>query len=133
MQTSTSFASAHVFPGGNLSGFHDGGDLASLESDVEGIAHRDGPAYRLAAVRETFEESGILLARGKSLGGDGESKGGDGGKGEGQLLDVSEEVKEVGRREVHSNRVRFGEWLSGVGGVADLGEFFFSGGKGKGV
>ena len=93
-----------------------------MESSAEGVhvAHRDGPAYRLAAVRETFEESGILLARGKGRGGSGESKG------EGQLLDVSKEVKEVGRREVHSHRVRFGEWLDGIGGVADLGEFFFN-------
>ncbi len=104
MQTSTSFASAHVFPGGNLSSFHDGAfpDLESLN------IHQDSEAYRLAAVRETFEESGILLARKKGIVGE-------------DLLEVEDEVRERGRKEVHANRVRFGEWLEGVGGVPDLG------------
>lgn len=74
-----------MFPGGNVSNFHDhyhgngnsGGssDEVSSKASVEvGSAsafetgdvtaiHRDGPAYRLAAIRETFEESGLLLAR----------------------------------------------------------------------
>jgi hypothetical protein len=106
VQSSSSFASAHVFPGGNLSAFHEG-DLPPLES-LE--IHQDSEAYRLAAVRETFEESGILLARRKE---------GDAG-----LLDIGPEVLNAGRKEVHANKVKFGEWLSGIGGVADLGTSF---------
>ncbi|KAK3693336.1 hypothetical protein B0T22DRAFT_496170 [Podospora appendiculata] len=100
VQTSSSFASAHVFPGGNISPFHDGAlpDLQSLD------IHQDSEVYRLAAVRETFEESGILLVR----------KAGAVG-----LLDVPEHVREAGRKEVHANRIKFTDWLESVGGVAD--------------
>ncbi|KAK4446409.1 putative nudix hydrolase 7 [Podospora aff. communis PSN243] len=101
VQTSTSFASAHVFPGGNLSSFHEG-ELPPLESEE---IHRDSEAYRLAAVRETFEESGILLAR---------RQGGS------ELLSVSSEVMEAGRKEVHGNRVKFVDWLRSIGGTPDL-------------
>ncbi|KAK1752696.1 putative nudix hydrolase 7 [Echria macrotheca] len=104
VQTSSSFASAHVFPGGNLSGFHDG-EL------VGGDVHVDSEAYRLAAVRETFEESGILLVKRRVDGG---------GEGEGGLVRVDEEAVERGRREVHANKVRFGEWVGSVGGVIDV-------------
>lgn len=102
---STSFASAHVFPGGNLSSFHEGDDYP-LPKDAE--LHRDSEAYRLAAVRETFEESGILLARRQDGGG---------------LLELSEEELEEGRREVFGDRVKFTAWLEGKGGEADIGEF----------
>lgn len=107
VQTSSSFASAHVFPGGNLSSFHDG------ELTVVGgpAMHEDGPAYRLAAVRETFEESGILLAK---KAGQSRERG---------LLHVPDEVREAGRREVHANRARFTEWLKSVGGEPDVGMF----------
>ncbi|KAK3335162.1 hypothetical protein B0T19DRAFT_395051 [Cercophora scortea] len=100
VQTSSSFASAHVFPGGNISPFHDGAlpDLHSLD------IHQDSDVYRLAAVRETFEESGILLAR----------KAGSVG-----LLDVPEDIREAGREEVHANHIKFTDWLESVGGVAD--------------
>lgn len=109
MQTSSSFASAHVFPGGNLSSFHDG-ELPALGSRA---MHDDGPAYRLAAVRETFEESGILLAK-------------KAGQGRGNwLLYVPDEVREKGRREVHAGRVRFTEWLNSVGGEPDVGMLVF--------
>ncbi|KAK3356264.1 hypothetical protein B0H65DRAFT_545463 [Neurospora tetraspora] len=99
---STSFASAHVFPGGNLSSFHEGDDYP-LPKDAE--LHRDSEAYRLAAVRETFEESGILLARRQDGGG---------------LLELSEEELEEGRREVFGDRVKFTAWLEGKGGEADI-------------
>lgn len=59
VQTSTSFPSAHVFPGGNLSAFHE----PALPPPTSPEYHQDSPAYRLAALRETFEESGILLAK----------------------------------------------------------------------
>ncbi|KAM7194640.1 nucleoside diphosphate-linked moiety X motif 19, mitochondrial [Naviculisporaceae sp. PSN 640] len=100
VQTSTSFASAHVFPGGNLSSFHEG-PLPDHGSDS---LHEDGLVYRLAAVRETFEESGILLAKKKDAEG---------------LLDVSDETREAGRKAVHGNTIRFVDWLDSVGGIPD--------------
>lgn len=105
VHTSSSFASAHVFPGGNLSSFHDG----SLPASDSPAFHEDGPAYRLAAIRETFEESGILLAR--KLG---QSR--DQG-----LLHVPDDVREAGRRQVHGNQVKFTEWLKNLGGEPDVG------------
>ncbi|KAK1776834.1 hypothetical protein QBC45DRAFT_452906 [Copromyces sp. CBS 386.78] len=99
---SSSFASAHVFPGGNLSDFHEG-DYYPLPQGVE--LHRDSEAYRLAAVRETFEESGILLAR---------------RKGGGELLELSEEELEEGRKQVFGDRVKFTAWLESKGGEADV-------------
>jgi len=104
VHTSTSFASAHVFPGGNLSSFHEG-EVPPLESHE---IHKESEAYRLAAVRETFEESGLLLARKRD---------------ESELLSVPSEVLEVGRKEVHGNRTRFIDWLQTIGGTPDLGEF----------
>ncbi|KFA48462.1 hypothetical protein S40293_00447 [Stachybotrys chartarum IBT 40293] len=99
VHTSTSFASAHVFPGGNLDARHDG-DVPAAGSPAR---HADGEAYRRAAVRETFEETGILLAKGPG----------------GALLDLSLEERDVARRRVHAGEVGFGEWLAQVGGVAD--------------
>jgi len=104
VQNSSSFASAHVFPGGNLSEFHDA-PLPKVDSLDE--LHRDGLAYRLAAIRETFEESGILLARGK----------------DGALLQLEDGVRDAGRKEVHGNKVRFGDWVRSVGGEPDVGIF----------
>ncbi|KAJ5436062.1 hypothetical protein N7445_006947 [Penicillium cf. griseofulvum] len=91
VKTSTSFASAHVFPGGNLSN-QDGecpppGDLAR---------HDDSPSYRRAAIRELFEESGILLARDRNSG---------------KMLAVDEPIREAGRRLIHQNKTTFDEWL----------------------
>lgn len=104
VRTSSSFASAHVFPGGNLSSFHEN---AIPEPDSPG-RHRDGEAYRLAAIRETFEESGILLAR--TAVGDATD-----------LLELSDDVREAGRKAVHGNSIRFVDWLKDVGGVPDVG------------
>ncbi|KAI1867623.1 hypothetical protein JX265_007425 [Neoarthrinium moseri] len=103
VKTSSSFASAHVFPGGNLSDFHDGavpppGDLAR---------HEDSRAYRIGAVRETFEESGILLARDKR-------------STDGSLLVLPASERDVIRRRIYQNEIRFEEWLDSVGGVADI-------------
>lgn len=110
VQTSSSFASAHVFPGGNLSLFHDG-PLPAANSPA---LHEDGPAYRLAAIRETFEESGILLA--KKIG-----QPRDQG-----LLEVPDYVREAGRKLVHGNTVKFTEWLREQGGEPDVGMSPFS-------
>src|SRR6516225_8561166 len=56
---------ALVFPGGSI----DAGDkeiiaCSELYSGGEGLAEAD-LGFRIAAIRETFEESGILLARPK--------------------------------------------------------------------
>ncbi|EAW11397.1 NUDIX hydrolase [Aspergillus clavatus NRRL 1] len=91
VKTSTSFASAHVFPGGNLSA--QDGECPAAEDPKR---HEDAPCYRNAAVRELFEESGILLARDQSTG---------------AMLAVSEEDREKGRREIHQNKTTFAAWL----------------------
>ncbi|KAI9672345.1 MAG: hypothetical protein M1817_003367 [Caeruleum heppii] len=99
--TSSAFPSAHVFPGGNLSLSQDG--LVPPPEDPR--RHEDGPAYRMAAIRECFEESGILLARQKNGG---------------ALLEVGEEQREQARKGVHGNTVRFQDWVTERGGVADV-------------
>lgn len=99
VQTSSSFPSAHVFPGGNCEAFHDG----ELAGDSE--RHADGAVYRWAGVRECFEESGILLAKGR--------------------VAVGEAERERARGEVHRGERRFGDVLEGWGVHADLGEKFF--------
>lgn len=100
VKTSSSFSSAHVFPGGNLSEFHEGVPAEGPER------HIDGKAYRLGAIRETFEESGILLAH----------KVGD----KNTLLELPEDVKEAGRKAIHSDKVKFSDWLAEQGGEADV-------------
>lgn len=102
VKQSSSFASAHVFPGGNVSTFHDG-EMPGPESPDR---HMDSDVYRMAAIRETFEESGIILARNSGFG---------------RLIEVPETEREEGRRQVHSNKVKFEDWLAGKGGKADLG------------
>ncbi|PKS08340.1 hypothetical protein jhhlp_005284 [Lomentospora prolificans] len=101
VKTSTSFASAHVFPGGNVDAKHDG-EVPPPENAAQ--RHADGPAYRVAALRECFEESGILLAKGK----------------DGKLMNLSEAVRDDGRRKVHNGEIKFGDWLEGVGAVPDV-------------
>jgi len=99
----SSFASAHVFPGGNVDPFHDGEEPAPSDS----TRHVDGPVYRRAAIRETFEESGILLARNNGFG---------------RLIEVDDVDREEGRKLVHGRKVPFEKWLASKGGRADVGE-----------
>ncbi|KAI0127026.1 NUDIX domain-containing protein [Xylariales sp. AK1849] len=106
VKTSSTFPSAHVFPGGNLSDFHDG----PVPPPGDPTRHEDSKAYRLGAIRETFEESGILLAR---------HAGGNDGKGT-ALLDLSPFERDKARKAIHANEVQFEEWLESVGGVADI-------------
>ncbi|PYH49105.1 NUDIX hydrolase [Aspergillus saccharolyticus JOP 1030-1] len=91
VKTSTSFASAHVFPGGNLAS--QDGPCPPAE-DLK--RHEDGPWYRNAAIRELFEESGILLAKDAVSG---------------KMLSVPEDLREKGRRAIHQNQIAFAEWL----------------------
>ncbi|KAF2792824.1 hypothetical protein K505DRAFT_325879 [Melanomma pulvis-pyrius CBS 109.77] len=101
VRTSSSFASAHVFPGGALSTTHDG----AIPPPDSPLRHTDGPAYRLAAIRETFEESGILLAVNPQTGK--------------LFTEISDEEREQGRRDVHSGKVLFGKLLEKWGVRAD--------------
>ena len=102
VQTSTSFASAHVFPGGHLS--PQDGDIFP-PADVR--RHEDSEAYRMAAIRECFEESGILLARNR--------------KHPEELLSLSDEEKENGRHEIHREKMDFRTWVQQRNGIPDIG------------
>lgn len=102
VKTSSAFASAHVFPGGNLSEFHDG----AVPPAEDPARHQDGRPYRLGAVRETFEETGVLLARGSG----------------GALLSLPAAERDAARKRIYANEISFEEWLKIVGGEADLGE-----------
>jgi 8-oxo-dGTP pyrophosphatase MutT (NUDIX family) len=106
VRTSSSFPSAHVFPGGNLSASQDG----DIPSPKDPKRHIDGPAYRLGAIRECFEESGILLAKRDD--------------GSGALLDIPEEMREKARKDIHAGRMKFGDWVKSQGGVVDTGMFY---------
>ncbi|KAH8679746.1 hypothetical protein BGZ60DRAFT_467786 [Tricladium varicosporioides] len=101
VQTSRSFAAAHVFPGGNLSASQDG----TIPAPDDKERHIDGPAYRLGAIRECFEESGILLAKRSD--------------GNNDLINVPEEVREKARKEIHSGKLRFEDWVKSIGGIID--------------
>jgi 8-oxo-dGTP pyrophosphatase MutT (NUDIX family) len=63
-------AGAYVFPGGQLALADGAGDLAALSDGVGGVRDRmdavlddEARAFHVAAVRELYEEAGILLAR----------------------------------------------------------------------
>jgi hypothetical protein len=103
VRTSSSFPSAHVFPGGNLSASQDG----EIPGPKDAERHRDGLAYRMGAIRECFEESGILLAKKNS---DSSS-----------LLEIEESERERARKEIHAGKLKFGEWVKESGGVVDTG------------
>jgi hypothetical protein len=66
----------------------------------------------VGAIRECFEESGILLAKR--------------GDGSGKLLEVTEEVREKGRKDVHSGKVKFLDWVREQGGVVDTGKYLLT-------
>ncbi|GAB7344612.1 hypothetical protein MBLNU457_3101t1 [Dothideomycetes sp. NU457] len=101
VRTSSSFPSAHVFPGGNLDAKHDG----EIPGPDDPKRHEDSEAYRLAAIRETFEESGIVLAKNNGFG---------------RLIEVEDGEREEGRRKVHSGEVEFRKWLATKGGRPDI-------------
>ena len=58
--------------------------------------HKDNLAYRTGAIRELFEESGILLARAGPTSG---------------LISISAKDRLRGRKAIHSEKVRFSTWL----------------------
>jgi hypothetical protein len=73
--------------------------------------------YRMGAIRECFEESGILLAK--------QSQNPD------LLLDVNDEDRDRGRHVVHENTVRFQEWVQKRGGFPDVGRAYHASGAPK--
>lgn len=93
VKTSSSFPSAHVFPGGTISS-QDGDFPPAGHPD----SHDDGPHYRRAAIRELFEESGILLAKNSETG---------------EMLKLDSAKREEGRHAIHMNETTFDHWLSG--------------------
>lgn len=101
VKTSSSFPSAHVFPGGNLA-TQDG----TVPPPGVEARHEDSEAYRHAAIRELFEESGILLAKDPSTG---------------ALVTLKENDREAARRAVHSGRVKFRNWLKDQKVEPDIG------------
>ncbi|CAK7227227.1 hypothetical protein SCUCBS95973_006471, partial [Sporothrix curviconia] len=107
------FSSAHVFPGGNLSAFHEGSSIPAFDSPER---HIDGPSYRIAAIRETFEESGVLLAR---PAGSSASTSANAAFEDRRLFHVSEETSKPARVDVANDKIRFEDWLSSAGGVPD--------------
>ena len=100
VQTSSAFPSAHVFPGGNLEASD--GHLPTDPKDIN--RHLDSIAYRTGAIRELFEETGILLARESSTAT--------------SLLRISRETRRAGRKAVHSGTVTFQDWLTQTSGPA---------------
>lgn len=90
VKTSSAFPSAHVFPGGNLS--NQDGEVPPPEHKLR---HDDSDVYRHGALRELFEESGILLAVDDSTG---------------SLIHLSKKDREMGRREIHGEKYHFKTW-----------------------
>lgn len=59
--------------------------------------------YRIGAIRECFEESGILLARDAS----------------GNMLTIEDAEKEEARTQIHANKLNFVDWVKSKGGKID--------------
>lgn len=91
VKDSSSFPSAHVFPGGNLS--EQDGKIPAVGSYQR---HFENGAYRRAAIRELFEESGVLLARNS------ETK---------EMINVPHLERERGRNAIHAREIEFQDWL----------------------
>lgn len=108
VQTSSSFPSAHVFPGGNLSPEQDG----DVPDPASADRHEDSRVYRTGAIRECFEESGILLAKQRSA--------------PDVLLEVNDTKRDAARHAIHDNKVKFQQWVKEEGGFPDTGPFFES-------
>ncbi|KAL8916396.1 MAG: hypothetical protein Q9208_008543 [Pyrenodesmia sp. 3 TL-2023] len=101
VKKSSAFALAHVFPGGHIDG--EDGPLPP-QGDVR--LHEDSPTYRMGAVRECFEESGILLARSRET--------------PLTLLQLSDEERDSGRQAIHSKKIAFQDWVRSQGGIPDV-------------
>ncbi|KAF7958328.1 hypothetical protein EAE96_001879 [Botrytis aclada] len=114
IRTSSSFPSAHVFPGGNLDPYHE----SPIPSPSSPSRHVDSEIYRLGAIRECFEESGILLALpSTSPSPQNPEKENTTNK---ESLDINEEEKSRARKEIHSRNIKFSTWLAQQGGIPDI-------------
>lgn len=100
VKAASSFPSAHVFPGGNVDHKQDG----PLPPPSDFARHQDGPTYRLAAIRECFEESGLLLAKDSSN----------------QLLSIPDDERNAARRQIHDQTLNFPAWVKQRGGAPDI-------------
>ncbi|KAI4237335.1 MAG: hypothetical protein LQ349_001919 [Xanthoria aureola] len=116
VQASSSFASAHVFPGGHID--PDDGPLPP-HGDVR--VHDDSPAYRVGALRECFEESGILLARNRHNNKNikNSNNAPSSSSSSSLLLQLTEQERDAGRNAIHQKQVRFQDWVRAHGGVLD--------------
>ena len=102
-KTSSAFPSAHVFPGGNLEASD--GPLPADDGDVG--RHSDNIAYRTGAIRELFEEAGVLLARESS-----DPKQ--------PLLSLDPDTRLAGRNDVYGGKISFADWLKKQSSTAVL-------------
>ncbi|KAL2756552.1 hypothetical protein ACRALDRAFT_1048857 [Sodiomyces alcalophilus JCM 7366] len=109
VKTSASFASAHVFPGGNLDS-HQDGPIPPVGSSER---HQDGPAYRRGAIRECFEETGILLATRK------EDVSANVDDCDRVLVTLPPTERDAARKRIHANKQRFSDLVDSLGGVPD--------------
>ncbi|SCV69375.1 BQ2448_2395 [Microbotryum intermedium] len=96
---STTFFSAHVFPGGNLDPI-DGDQMAwaGLLDKIENSEEAKARAVKLCALRETFEECGILLLDGQ-------------GNAKQRWSVISDEDKKAWRNKVYKDGKSFVELL----------------------
>lgn len=102
-KTSSAFPSAHVFPGGNL----EPSDGPLPEADSDPARHLDSIAYRTGAIRELFEESGVLLARESAAPNQ-------------PLLELDAATRLAGRNDVHGGKIKLHEWLTQQSATAVL-------------
>jgi hypothetical protein len=91
-----------VFPGGNLSLEQDG-EIPAIDNNAR---HQDADVYRIGAMRECFEECGIILAKEAS--------------GSKQLIEVNELERGAARRRIHENTLRFTDFIADNNGKLDL-------------
>ncbi|KAL8675202.1 MAG: hypothetical protein Q9168_000455 [Polycauliona sp. 1 TL-2023] len=113
VQASSSFASAHVFPGGHID--PEDGPLPP-QGDVR--LHEDSVVYRTGAIRECFEESGILLARDSETI-DNNKPNEKNSNGSSPLLQLSEQERDAGRNTIHNKETRFQDWVRSHGGILE--------------
>ncbi|KAF7919814.1 hypothetical protein EAE99_008359 [Botrytis elliptica] len=113
IRTSSSFPSAHVFPGGNLDPYHE----SPIPPPSSPSRHVDSEIYRLGAIRECFEESGILLA----LPSPSPSPQNPEQKiSQKETLHIDEKEISRARKEIHSRNINFSTWLAQQGGIPDI-------------
>ncbi|MCF8709424.1 NUDIX hydrolase [Rhizorhapis sp. SPR117] len=101
------FSSALVFPGGLVHASDHSDDWLPLVADDEGLG-RDQFALRIAAFRETYEESGVLLARREDGTHLSEAAPGD-FVDPPDFIDI---VRNSGGRLHFADLVRFGHWIT---------------------